>query len=164
MQSDATTATEPNSLQRCCSRHSKVWCPDAWVMPLVNRKLEEVMSAAQTQAGRTRFKATAAPHSGDFLQAVSCSAFGTRLDEASLSIAVALRIGAKIRAPHLCVCVEQADSNGTHGLACRKSAGRHMRKNAVNDLIKRALVYRPMFQQCSSRLRCVETMESIRMA
>ena len=27
----------------------------------------------------------------------------------------------------------------THGLACRKSAGRHMRHNSVNDLIKRAL-------------------------
>ena len=54
-------------------------------------------------------------------------------------MAVALRLGATICAPHTCVCGEQVDSNGTHGLACRKSAGRHMRHNAVNDLIKRAL-------------------------
>jgi len=31
------------------------------------------------------------------------------------------------------------ESSGVHGLACRKSAGRHMRHNAVDDLIKRAL-------------------------
>ena len=42
-------------------------------------------------------------------------------------------------APHTCVCGQQVDSSGVHGLACRKSAGRHVRHNAVNDLIKRAL-------------------------
>jgi hypothetical protein len=36
-------------------------------------------------------------------------------------------------------CGEQLDSSGIHGLACRKSSGRHMHRNAVNDLIKRAL-------------------------
>jgi len=33
-------------------------------------------------------------------------------------------------------CGEQASTSGTHGLACRKSAGRN---NAVKDLIKHAL-------------------------
>ena len=42
-------------------------------------------------------------------------------------------------APHTCVCGQQVDSFGNHGLVCRKSAGRHLRHNAVNDLIKRAL-------------------------
>jgi len=37
------------------------------------------------------------------------------------------------------VCGAHVDSTGTHGLACRKSAGRHLRHNSVNDLIKRAL-------------------------
>jgi len=64
---------------------------------------------------------------------------GTRLDDTSLRIAVSLRLGATICAPHTCVCGQQVDSSGVHGLACRKSAGRHMRHNAVNDLIKRAL-------------------------
>ena len=44
----------------------------AWDLPLVNRRLEEVMSAAKTQAGRARLIAAAAPHSGDFLHAVPC--------------------------------------------------------------------------------------------
>ena len=113
----------------------------AWDSPLMSRKLEEVMSAAQTQAGRARLSAAAAPHSGDFLHAVPlpCSAVGTRLDDTSLRIAVSLRLGATMCAPHTCVCGAQVDTLGTHGLACRKSAGRHTRHNAVNDLIKRAL-------------------------
>jgi len=37
------------------------------------------------------------------------------------------------------VCGEQVSADGTHGLACRKSAGRHFRRNAVNSLIKRTL-------------------------
>jgi len=111
----------------------------AWDKPLVSRKLEEVMSAAQTQVGRARLIAAAAPHSGDFLHAVPCSAVGTRLDDTSLRIAISLRLGATMCAPHTCVCGAEVDSGGTHGLACRKSAGRHMRHNAVNDLIKRAL-------------------------
>ena len=31
------------------------------------------------------------------------------------------------------------DQFGTHGLSCRKSAGRHSRHNALNDIIKRSL-------------------------
>ena len=108
-------------------------------MPLVNQKREEVLSAAQSPVGRARLIAAAAPHSGDFLHAVPCSAVGTRLDDTSLRIAVALRLGATMCAPHTCVCGELVDSSGIHGLACRKSSGRHMRHNAVNDLIKRAL-------------------------
>jgi hypothetical protein len=111
----------------------------AWDSPQVLKKFDEVFAAAQTQSGRARIIAAAAPHSGDFLNVLPCSAVGTRLDDTSLRIAVALRLGAVICAPHTCVCGEQVDSSGIHGLACRKSAGRHMRHNAVNDLIKRAL-------------------------
>ena len=68
-----------------------------------------------------------------------CSSVGTRLDDSSLRIAVALRLGAPICAPHICVCKAEVDAFGTHGLSCRKSAGRHIRHSAVNDLIKRAL-------------------------
>jgi hypothetical protein len=111
----------------------------AWDLPLVYIKQQRLLSAAQSQAGRARLIAAAAPHAGDFLHAIPCSAVGTRMDDTSLRVVVALRLGATMCAPHSCVCGEQVDSNGTHGLACRKSAGRHMRHNAVNDLLKRAL-------------------------
>ena len=102
-------------------------------------KADDVLQAAQTQVGRGQLIAAAAPHAGDYLNALPCSAVGTRLDDTSLRIAVALRLGTDICAPHSCICGHPVDSSGTHGLACRKSAGRHMRHNSVNDLIKRAL-------------------------
>jgi len=85
----------------------------AWDSPLVSRKLEEVMSAAQTQVGRARLIAAAAPHSGDFLHAIPCSAVGTRLDDTSLRIAVSLRLA--LQCAHLTrVCGVLVDTLGTH--------------------------------------------------
>jgi hypothetical protein len=105
----------------------------------VNRKREEVLSSVQGQAGRARLLAAAVPHSEDFLQAVPCSSAGTRLDDISLRIAVALRLDVPMCSPHICVCRQLIDGFGFHGLVSRKSAARHVRHNAVNDLIKRAL-------------------------
>jgi len=111
----------------------------SWDMPLVVVAVERVLSAAPDQAGVARLTAAAAPHSGAFLQALPCSAVGTRLDDASLRIAIAVRLGAPVCAPHTCICGAYVDASGVHGLSCRKSAGRHMRHNALNDLIKRSL-------------------------
>ena len=100
-------------------------CPDssissiqkAWDSPLVNLKKENVLSAAQSQAGRARLIAAAAPHSGDFLTAVPYSSVGNRLDDSSLRIAIALRLGAPVCAPHECICGELTDELGVHGLS-----------------------------------------------
>ena len=73
-------------------------------MPLVEVTSEQVLSAAHNQAGIARLIAAAAPHSGAFLQAVPCSAVGTRLDDTSLRIAVALRLGcSSLRASLMCL-------------------------------------------------------------
>jgi hypothetical protein len=80
-----------------------------------------VLSGAPIQAGMARLIAAAAPHSVVSLQSLlPCSAVGTRLDDASLRIAVALRRGAHLRAPHTCICGADVDSSGIHGLSCRK--------------------------------------------
>jgi hypothetical protein len=111
----------------------------AWDAPLVGVAMEVVLSAAHNQAGIARLNAAAAPHSGAFLQTLPCSSVGTRLDDASLRIAIALRLGAPVCANHTCICGDAVDSSGVHGLSCRKSAGRHMRHSALNDLLKRSL-------------------------
>jgi hypothetical protein len=67
---------------------------------LVSVKLEAVQSATQTHAGRTSLIVAAAPNSGDFLHAIPCSAVGTRLDDISLRVAVAVRLVASMCAPH----------------------------------------------------------------
>jgi hypothetical protein len=110
-----------------------------WDEPLVSVQEMMVLSAAPDQVSKARLIAASAPHSGAFLHARPCSSLGTRLDNSSLRIAVALRLGAPICAPHVCICGDMVDSTGTHGLSCRKSAGRLSRHSAVNDLIKRAL-------------------------
>ena len=40
---------------------------------------------------------------------------------------------------HTCICGATVDSSDVHELSCRKSAGRHLRHNALNDLIQRSL-------------------------
>jgi len=37
-----------------------------------------------------------------------------------------------------CICGSIADACGSHALSCKKTAGRHARHSAVNDLIQRA--------------------------
>ena len=111
-----------------------------WDAPLVTVQEKRVMSAATDQVGKARLIAAAAPHSGAFLHARTCAALGTRLDGTSLRIVVALRLGAPVCLPHVCICGAAVDSTGRHGLSCRKSAGRLSRHSAVNDLIKRALL------------------------
>jgi len=110
-----------------------------WDTPIVSAQEAKLLSAAPDQAGKARLIAASAPHSGAFLHARPCSSLGTRLDNSSLRIVIALRLGAPVCLSHTCVCGATVDSFGRHGLSCRKSAGRLSRHSAVNDLIKRGL-------------------------
>ena len=64
---------------------------------------------------------------------------GLLMENKTMRIACALRLGSKVCEPHTCVCGASADSMGHHGLSCNKSAGRHSRHSQVNDIICRAL-------------------------
>ena len=50
-----------------------------------------------------------------------------------------LRLGANLCAPHVCLCGATVNALGTHGLSCKKSAGRHPRHGLLNDVIWRAM-------------------------
>ena len=88
---------------------------------------------------RARLLASLAPGSGAWLQALPCSNLGLHLGNNELRIAVGLRIGAPLVRPHQCVCGSEVQANGHHGLACRKSAGRHRRHTLANEVIVRAV-------------------------
>jgi len=88
---------------------------------------------------KSRLLAVSAPHSSDWLQALPISACGLRLDNEAIRVAIGLRLGTRLCEPHVCVCGEQVDHRGLHGLACRKSAGRISRHQNLNDLICRTL-------------------------
>ena len=58
----------------------------------------------------------------------------------SFLVAVALRQGIKCCQQHNCsLCGKEVSQYGTHGLSCKKSAGRHSRHYEVNALLSRAL-------------------------
>lgn len=63
-----------------------------------------------------------------------------RLTWASLRVAVALRLGARVCEPHTCVCGAMVESDGHHTLSCRRCSGRFPRHHALNDVVRRALV------------------------
>ena len=88
---------------------------------------------------QARLLASLSPGSGSCLQALPCTNLGLRLGNNELRIAVGLRIGAPLVRPHQCVCGSEVESNGHHGLACRRSAGRHRRHALANEVIVRAI-------------------------
>src|SRR5207245_2121317 len=70
---------------------------------------------------------------------VPSAALGLNLDNSALRVAVGLRLGVPLVLPHQCACGATVDTLGHHGLTCKRSAGRHLRHNLLNDTILRAL-------------------------
>ena len=98
-----------------------------------------VLSSAVDNHDRARLLAAMAPHSGDWLHALPISSCGLQLDDEAVRVAVGLRLGTNLCQPHQCPCGALVDARGTHGLACRRSAGRSARHSHINDIIWRAL-------------------------
>ena len=86
-----------------------------------------------------RFNAITQEHRSDWLYALPSANLGLKLDNNQFRIACALRLGANICHTHSCICGKSVSPKGIHGLSCQKSAGRHPRHSACNDLIKRFL-------------------------
>ena len=61
------------------------------------------------------------------------------MDDETVRVAVGLRLGAKLCEPHQGPCGTRVESQGTHSVSYRQSAGRTKRHHTINDLIYRAL-------------------------
>ena len=85
------------------------------------------------------FKAASRPESGVWLNSVPNNRVGTFIDNDTLRIGVALRVGLTVCIPHRCKCGTMVDIFGTHPLSCRFSAGRIPRHSALNDVVRRGL-------------------------
>ena len=96
--------------------------------------------APANQVDRARLLAAKQPHSGAWLSATPAAKVGLHLDDATVRVAVALRLGATVCEPHSCRCGSRVDKLGHHGLACQYSAGRLPRHANINDVVKRGLV------------------------
>ena len=91
------------------------------------------------QVHSARLLSAASPHSGAWLQALPSSALGLHLDNETVRISAALRLGSPVCEPHRCRCGKFVTDLGHHGLACRLSAGRLPRHYHLNDVVKRSL-------------------------
>ena len=88
---------------------------------------------------KARLRAAASARSGDWLHALPITSCGLRLSDDDIRVAVGLRLGCRICEPHCCPCGAAVDASGSHGLSCRRSAGRVARHQYINDIIWRAM-------------------------
>ena len=87
---------------------------------------KKLSSRCNNNIDKARLKAVGAAHAGDL---------GPRLSEDAIGVAVGHRLGSNTCHPHTCVCGNQVDTQGLCGLACKKSAPRHIRHSIVNNII-----------------------------
>ena len=109
-----------------------------WSTPVLDKlQIDIEQSLDQTQS--KLFSFTQGRYAGAWLNAIPMSPLDLKLTEGQLRCAVALQLGAKVCAAHTCCCGENVDEYGTHGLACKRSAGRFARHAFFNDFIRRSL-------------------------
>ena len=111
-----------------------------WDNACCKSALLSIMSSAAHLQDRARLLAIQSWGAGAWLSALPASALGLRLSDETVRIAAGLRLGADLCHPHTCRCGATVEARGTHGLACRFSAGRHARHSQVNELVRRALL------------------------
>jgi len=116
------------------ARSQRMWDED-----ICRSTYGNIQNSSNDPTFQSRILAASMKGSGDWLKAVPLAAIGLKLDDRALSIAIGLRVGANIVGNHKCKCGAQVLQNGHHGLSCRRSAGRHYRHDAINDIIVRAL-------------------------
>ncbi|XP_049886857.1 uncharacterized protein LOC126381429 [Pectinophora gossypiella] len=95
---------------------------------------------AAVGAELARLKAVSRAESGAWLQALPSPHVGTLLDDDSMRVAVALRLGCDVCEPHKCICGSMVEASGRHALSCCRCSGRFPRHHALNDIVRRALI------------------------
>ena len=105
----------------------------------MNKRFLTIFNEAQSNVEKARLLAVSSEHSSDYLYALPLASLGLKLDDQSLRISCALRLGSLICHNHKCICGNNVDSSGRHGLSCKLQAGRHQRHSTLNDIVQRAL-------------------------
>ena len=111
----------------------------AWDEPCCQRVSDEMLNSATDEFQRARIRASQHSTSGAWLEALPIASIGLKMDDEVVRVAVGLRLGLNLCEPHLCQCGAPVDARGIHGLACKKSAGRHPRHGLLNDVVWRAM-------------------------
>ena len=105
----------------------------------VHKALFHSLKAGAPPSRLARILTAAQGHSGDWITAYQIAQVGTRLEDETLWISVALRVGLNVCLAHQCRCRATVQSDVLHPLSCRFCAGRFPRHSAINNIIKRSL-------------------------
>ena len=111
-----------------------------WDKLVVEAEFNRLCLSMTDNISKARLNAASAPHSGDWLHAIPISSCGLRLDDEAIRVAVGLRLGTRLCAPHTCVCNHPVDALGSHSLSCKKDGTRVLRHNALNEVIFRSFI------------------------
>ena len=78
------------------------------------------------KAPRAWLLAVLSKESGAWLNALSSTSLGLRMDDDTIRVVVGLRLGSVLCHPHTCQhCDREVDQLVLYGLSCKKSEGRH---------------------------------------
>ena len=83
-----------------------------WDAPGIAQARQLVQESKSDAYQRAQFLAASAPHSGDWLLELPIASRGLRLDDEAICVAVALRLGLNLEAPHTCRCGMLVDAHG----------------------------------------------------
>ena len=95
----------------------------------------ELLEGARGPLDKARLKAICAPLMGNWLLVPPITAVRFRISNEMIGVTTGLRLDTKLCEIHDCPCDKIMECWGTHGLSCRRSAGRVLRHNAMNDVI-----------------------------
>jgi hypothetical protein len=109
----------------------------AWDNAICQAQMTHLQQDAD-DIGKSRLLAVSSKGAGSWLHAIPSVSIGLRLSADEVRTATGLRLGCPLVREHTCGCGKQVSSLGTHGLSCRRSAGRHLRHRLANDVIVRA--------------------------
>jgi len=87
-----------------------------------------------------RFLASVVPHSRDWLKALPTANCSLRLDDEAVRVAVGMRLGLALCAPHSRPCGDQVDAQGLHAMVCKKAPGRIARHQVLNNYLSSASI------------------------
>ncbi|XP_055343517.1 uncharacterized protein LOC129591748 isoform X2 [Paramacrobiotus metropolitanus] len=111
----------------------------AWDTPATLHAFSQLTALKTTKEEVAPLKAVSVPEAGVWIHALPAACLGNLLENNTFRISVALRLGAPIVTPHVCVCGGLVDDLGRHGLRCERSTGRLPRHDGISGEFARGL-------------------------
>ena len=97
-----------------------------WDKPLIDVCFSQLQADLEDDVdSKARLLASSTSESGSWLNALPIRNLRNDLTNEEFRIAIALRLGANLCEEHQCICKENADKKGYHGLSCKRRGSKH---------------------------------------